>query len=79
MPAPLANAPAMANEHQSIISLIAAQLIVKEPIGVDMSFIDESMAARTGKAVNDMLDAVNRINATRSGALNPFRLLISYR
>jgi hypothetical protein len=79
MPDPLANAPAIANEHQPIISFIAAQLIVNVPIGVVISFVDVRIAARTGKAVNDILDAANRINAARLGGGNPSRLLISYR
>ncbi len=79
MPDPLANAPAIANEHQPIISFIAAQLIVKVPIGVDRSLFDERIAASTGKAVNDILDAVNRTNAARSGGGNPSRVLILYK
>ncbi len=79
MPDPLANALAIANEHQPIISFKAAQLIVKVPIGDDRRFVDLRIAARTGKAVNDILDAVNRINATLLGGGNPFRLLISYK
>jgi hypothetical protein len=79
MPDPLANALAIANEHQPIISFRAAQLIVKVPIGVFRRFVDLRIAARTGNAVNDILDAVNRMNATLSGALNPSRLLILYK
>jgi hypothetical protein len=75
----LANALAIANEHQPIISFIAAQLIVKVPIGVDRRFVDLRIAARTGKAVNDILHAVNRMNATLFGDVNPSRLLISYK
>ncbi len=79
MPDPLANALAIANEHQPIISFIAAQLIVKVPIGVFRRFVDLRMDARTGKAVNDILDAVNRTNAARSGGGNPSRVLILYK
>jgi hypothetical protein len=79
IPDPLANALATANEHQPIISFRAPLLIVKVPIGVDIRFVDERMAASTGKAVNDMLDAVNRMNAALSGGVNPSRLLILYK
>ncbi len=79
MPDPLANALAIANEHQPIISFMAAQLIVKVPIGVDRRFFDVRIDARTGKAVNDILDAVNRMNAARLGGGNPSRSLISYK
>ena len=59
MPDPLANALAIANEHQPIILFMAAQLIVKLPIGVNSKFVDVRIAASTGKAVNDMqLDQV---------------------
>ena len=79
IPDPLAKAPAIANEHQPIISSMAAQLIVRVPILADIKFFDVRIEARTGKAVNDMLDAMNRMNAGRSGAANPSRLLISYK
>jgi hypothetical protein len=79
MPDPLANALAIANEHHPIISFKAAQLIVKVPIGVDRSLKDLRIDARTGKAVNDILDAVNRMNATLFGGVNPSRLLILYK
>ena len=37
--------------------------MVRVPIGFERSFVDVRMAARTGKAVNDILDAAKRINA----------------
>ena len=67
MPDPLAKALAIANEHQPIISFKAAQLIVKVPMGNERRLVDLRIDARTGKAVNDILEAVNRMNATLSG------------
>ena len=77
MPDPLAKALARANEHQPIISSIAAQLMVKVPMGRKSKSVDLRIDARTGKAVNDMLDAMNRMNAVLLGGANPSRLFIS--